>query len=229
MKVNALPEESRALLKRIVEAQAYRQLVLANIRGRALAYVWDLEEKIALVGELGNGLERLRAVRALYNELRHGNVVSVIRQKMEGIPYPSTRLELGVCLHLCELASRIAAETYAESSCDELAAIAAARLASERDDESGDALFIEYCAEPEHRPQAQQYLNRWLAICLASLGRPGTRGDERAVALGLRARTCGAVAEEYLDRLRPFLERCELVFPDRTALGIELPPSFGAR
>jgi len=229
MKAAELNEETRALLKRIVEANAYRELMLANIRGRALSFVWELEEKIELARELTGGLERLRAVRSLYRELRHGSVVSAIRAKMERIPYPATRLELGVCLHLCELAIRLAAETYAQSVCDELAAIAAERRsAGTAEGGDGDSLFVEYCAEPQHRPQAQQYFDRWLAICLSSLGRPGTKGDERAVALGLRRRSCEAIASEFLERLEPLRGRCGLEVSGGGALGVVLPPAFRA-
>ncbi len=232
VKVTQLDEETRGLLKKIVEGYAYRQLTLANIRGHALTFVFDLDQKIALADALSAGLEELRAVRSLYHTLRPelssgGGVISAIRAKMERIPYPATRVELAVCLRLWTLAHEVAAAAYENSSCDELAAIARnhARYLAPADDQ----LVTEYCADPNLRPQAQAYFDGWLSTTLVALGRPNSRGDRRAVELRLRERGIVAIAEDYLRRLTPIRERWHLELPAASRLGIELPPSFAAR
>lgn len=227
MRAKQLDEEARALLKKIVEGYAYRQLMLANIRGHALTFVFDLEEKIALADALRAGLEELRAVRKLYRELRLQGVLSAIRGKMERIPYPSSRVDLAICLRLWTLAHDIAAEAYAESVCDELAEIARghSRFVTPSDDE----LVSDYCSDPHRRPQAQAYFDAWLSTTLVALGRPGSRGDRRAVELQLRRRGAVEIAEDYLGRLDPIRISWSLAWPDPGKLGIELPPSFAAK
>ena len=195
MKALQLDEETRALLKKIVEGYAYRQLTLANIRGHALTFVFDLEEKIALADALRAGLEELRAVRSLYRELRQEGVIPAIRAKMERIPYPSSRVELAICLRLWTLAHEVAAGAYEDSICDELAQIA--RGHSQFVVPSDDALVNDYCSDPNLRPQGQAYFDAWLSTTLVALGRPGSRGDRRAVELKLRQRSITTITEEF--------------------------------
>lgn len=226
MEARQLSEEARGLLRRIVEGHAYRRLMLANIRGHALKYVYDLEEKIALASALQQGLEELRPARALYREIRTGSVVSAIRTKMDTVPYPGSQVELACCLRLCELVTDIVDACYESSVCDELAVIARARRGrAERVPPIEQDPFVAYCQDPDARPSAQEHWQRWLGVTLRAIGRPGTRGDRRAVELGLRDRGAAEIATSYLERLEPFRQRCGLPAADAAALGVELPPT----
>jgi len=218
-------EESRGLLRKIVEGHAYRQLMLANIRGHGIKYLPELDHKLASVRRLVDVLPLVQGVIDLYAEIDGGDVVSAVRDRMERIPYPTSRLELAVCLFLCMRAERHALEAYVDCRVSSaLAELSRARLAVVvTDDLPRDPVFVEYCAEPANRPHAQQMLNRWLALCLVALGRPGSPGDARAVELGLRTRRVSDIAAEFLAGLGPFLEATGLVVPDADALGVELP------
>lgn len=220
-------EESRALLRKIVEGQAWRQLMLANIRGHGIKYLPELEHKLASVERLAHVLPLMRGVAALYAEIDGGDVVSAVRDRMERLPYPGSRLELAVCLFLCMRAERHALMSYADCSVSSaLVELTRARLADvSSEDLPRDPIFVDYCAEPANRPHAQQMLNRWLALCLVALGRPGSHGDRRAVELGLRSRRAAEIAEEFLSGLAPFLAATGLVVPDADSLGVELPPA----
>ena len=218
-------EESRGLLRKIVEGHAYRQLMLANIRGHGIKYLPELDHKLASVRRLVDVLPLVQGVIDLYAEIDGGDVVSAVRDRMERIPYPTSRLELAVCLFLCMRAERHALEAYVDCRVSSaLAELSRARLAVVvTDDLPRDPVFVEYCAEPANRPHAQQMLNRWLALCLVALGRPGSPGDARAVELGLRTRRVSDIAAEFLAGLGPFLEATGLVVHDADALGVELP------
>lgn len=220
-------EESRALLRKIVEGQAYRQLMLANIRGHGIKYLPELEQKLESVKRLAHVLPLFRGVAELYAEIDGGDVISAVRDRMERIPYPSSRLELAVCLFLCMRAERQALDSYADCRVSSaLVELTNARLSDvSTEDLPRDTVFVEYCAEPANRPHAQQMFNRWLALCLLALGRPGSHGDQRAVELGLRSRRVSDLAAEFLAGLEPFLESTGLVVPDGAALGVELPRS----
>jgi 1,2-phenylacetyl-CoA epoxidase catalytic subunit len=223
-------EESRGLLKRILEGQAYRQLTLCNIRGHGIKFLPEVADKSRVAQALLTSLEQFGELERLYRTLEFGDVVSAVRHKMERVPYPATRMELAVCLFLCERVSWHALDAYVESKVEEFAAIARLRHAELRPLEAPeDPAFAEFCADETNRPLAQQLFNRWLSITLLSLGRPDSPGDARAVALKLRSRSIASIVGEYLAGLEPFLRSCGLVAPDGDTIGVELPKSRGGK
>jgi 1,2-phenylacetyl-CoA epoxidase catalytic subunit len=227
---SALNEEALALLRKIVEGQAYRQLMLANIRGHGIKFLGDLEAKIALAEQLELALRQFREVQRLYAQLCDADVVSAVRGKMERIPYPASRLELGLCLFLCQRVERAALLAYTDSASRDLAAVSLSRLeAAPFEELPQDPLFVEFCQEVSNRPHAQQLLNRWVTVALLSLGRPGSHGDARAVALKLRSRRVAEIVREFLAELQPFIARCHLALPDAAGLGLEFPAEPAAR
>ena len=224
MQTQPFDEETRGLLRKVIEGQAYRQLMLANIRGHGIKFVPEVEGKLEVVHALDGALRQFREVERLYFTLGFGDVVSAVRGKMERIPYPSTRLELAMCLFLCERVSWHALGAYAESVSRDIAAIALTRLEDPPPPELPlDRAFVEFSSEETNRPLAQQLFNRWLGVTLLSLGRPGSPGDARAVALRLRDRPVAKIVREYLAGLEPFMHACHLSMPDLAAIGVEVP------
>jgi 1,2-phenylacetyl-CoA epoxidase catalytic subunit len=224
MKTPPFDLESLALLKRIVEGQAYRQLMLAHIRGHGIRFLPDLENKVAMAKAVDTSLQQFRELVRLYRSLGFGDLLPAIRSKLERVPYPGSQVELGLCLFLCERANHIALQAYSQSTCKDLAAAALTRLEESKAGEMpDDPIFLEYCREAAHRPHAQQLLTNWLSITLLSLGRPNSPGDARAVALGLRSRPVADIAREFIAGLRPFLAASGLAFPSEKSLGVELP------
>ena len=229
MDIRSYDEETRGLLRKVIEGQAYRQLMLANIRGHGIKFLPEVEDKLRTASALEVSLRQFGEVQRLYEALGFGDVVSAVRHKMERVPYPSTRMELAVCLFLCERVSWHALGTYVDSQTKEFAAIARTRLTELRPlEQPEDSAFVEFCADETNRPLAQQLFNRWLGITLVSLGRPDSEGDARALRLELRSRPIAQIVREYLDGLAPFLARCALTLPDAGALGVELPVAKAA-
>ncbi len=223
-------EESRGLLKRILEGQAYRQLMLCNIRGHGIKFLPEVADKARVAQALLTSLEQFGELERLYRGFEFGDVVSAVRHKMERVPYPATRMELAVCLFLCERVSWHALGAYVDSKVEEFAAIARLRRAELRAlDAPDDPAFAEFCADETNRPLAQQLVNRWLSITLLSLGRPDSAGDARALALKLRSKSVATIVTEYLAGLAPFLRSCGLVAPEGDAIGVELPRVRGAK
>lgn len=216
-----LDEEPRTVLRRIIEAQAYRQLMAMNIRGHCLKYLTDLESKVRVAEELHFNLAILREVRALYAQYGWENLESAVRDRMERIPYPGSRLEFDVFRLVCGRALVIAMESYVDCSNKEFAAIARSWIEG-RPSDLEDAEFAEFCAEASNRPHAQQMFNRWFVIAVRSFGRPGTAGDLRAVELGLRSRTSQEMLATFIDDMRGLTERDGLELPDASEFGLEL-------
>lgn len=223
-------EETRGLFKRILEGQAYRQLMLSNIRGHGIKMLPEVADKTRVAAALLTSLQQFGELERLYRSQDFGDVVSAVRHKMERVPYPSTRMELAVCLFLCERVSWHALGAYVDSTVPEFAAFARARRAELRALEAPeDSAFAEFCADSTNRPLAQQLVNRWLSITLLSLGRPDSPGDARALELKLRSKSIAAIVGEYLAGLEPFLKSCGLVAPDGASIGVELPKSRARR
>jgi len=216
-----LDEEPRTYLRRIIEAQAYRQLMAMNIRGHCLKFLTDVESKIAVAEELQLNLAILREVRGLYREYGFEDVESAVRDRMTRIPYPASRLEFKVFRHVCGFALKVAMESYVDCSNRELAAIARSWVEGRRGDLE-DPEFIEFCGDESNRPHAQQMFNRWFAIAVRSFGRPGTLGDGRAVELGLRSKTAGEMLDEFVNAMDAFAARVGIELPEADEYGLEL-------
>ena len=88
---------------------------------------------------------------------------------------------------------------------------------------AGEELFKGFCAEPGNRHAAQQMFQRWMGLTIQALGRPGTPGDERSFALGLRRQRCADSVRQYVEELQPLMHACQLVLPSAAAMGVELP------
>ena len=146
-----------------------------------------------------------------------------VRDAMERIPYPYSRLDLAVCLALVGRAERLVASTYFESKCAGMAAIA--RRIHDLDRTGTRMLemqLADFCAELGNRATAQQFVNRWIAISLVAFGRPGTVGDQRSFALGLRSARVENLVERFLAEVEPWCASFGLALPDVNTLGIDL-------
>lgn len=219
-----LDEEERGLLRKILRAQAYRQIMAANIRGHGLKFLIDPEGRLGLVADMQHILSQVSRVQELYTELGGGDIRQEAAVRMERIPYPSTRFELATFLLTSDTAERIAMESYLDSKCEIFAAIALedvdyVRRATKR----SEVLFAEFAADPEQGPLVRQVLRRWLVICLLSLGRPGSAGDRRVIEVGLRRYSVAESVAEYLERLKPLIELAGLTEDDLRDAGLELP------
>ncbi len=225
-----IDEESKGLLRRIVERQAYRQMMIEKIRGHGLKFVPEIDAQILLAQDIVHSLRVMQQIELLYSDIGGDDLVTAVRDKMERIPYPASRLELAICLALCDRAERVAAESYVDSSSTEFAAIALSILAMDRTStRAGEELFKGFCGEPGNHHAAQQMFQRWLGITVQALGRPGTQGDERAFALGLRKQKCGDSLRQYFEELKPLLASCHLTLPSAAAMGVELPKELAGQ
>lgn len=230
MSAGGLDKEGRGLLRQIVEAQGYRQLMAGNIRGFGIQFLPDLEDKLRFTRGLEHTLVVMRELERIYRELDGGSLEEAARPHLDRIPYPESRLELAACLALTGRTERAAAASYLDCSHRGFAAVA--RTLAETQHavaEAEERLFVEYCAEPGHRPQAQQYRNRWFTLCLLSLGRPGTTRDRRAVELRLRSKRVDEVVRLFFADAESLRRACSLEPPLIDRLGVELPEDLRGR
>lgn len=218
-----LDEESKGLLRRIVERTAYRQLMAVNIRGHGMKYISGIEEKRALAIEMDSALQALRAIETLYASIGGTELTIVVRELMERVPYPYSMLELATCLLVVERTERLVLESYRTSRSREMAAIARDVLGADRPGTRAlESHLAQFCSEAGNRPAAQQFLNRWMAIAIVAFGRPGSPGDQRAVALGLRSQRVEDLVRRFQGELKPFVANIGLALPSPSSLGVEV-------
>jgi hypothetical protein len=211
-----IDEESRALLRRIVESLAWRQLAVINILGHGLKFVTELDVKLRVVGELDRALELFQSVRALYGELGWTDLESAVRDRAADVPFPESRLEFGVAYYVSGLAEEVAMQNFLECSHVPFAVIAKKHVeaAAQRPEPTR---FIEYCSEPANRPHGQELLDRWVFAARRSFGRTDSPHDARARALRLKSRGAADLDRIFCERLQPFLEQCSLALSARTS------------
>jgi 1,2-phenylacetyl-CoA epoxidase catalytic subunit len=206
---SVLDEEARAILRRIVESLAWRQLAVINILGHGLKFVTELDVKLRVVGELDRALELFQSVRALYGELGWTDLESAVRERAQDVPYPESRLEFGVAYYVSGLTEEVAMQSFVESAYAPFAAIAKKHVeaAAQRPEPTR---FLEYCSDPANRPHAQELLDRWVLAARRAFGRADSPHDAKALALGLKNRRSAELDRIFCQRLQPFLASCGL-------------------
>jgi 1,2-phenylacetyl-CoA epoxidase catalytic subunit len=205
-------EELRQLLRRIIESLAWRQIALINIIGHCLKYVTDLETKVRMATELGLSLRLFREVRELHGELGWEDLERAVRERVDRIPFPQSRLEFGVATYLFNLGEMVAMKSYIDSASPRFAAVARTYVEATQS-RPRPTRFVEFASDPANRPQAQQYLSRWLTIASQSFGRPDTMADRRSIELGLRSRGSAEMRDLYHAEVRAFVKECGLAVP----------------
>jgi 1,2-phenylacetyl-CoA epoxidase catalytic subunit len=219
-----LDEEAHGLLRRIVEANAWRQYMGANILGHCLKMVGDLEGKRSVLADIELCLDFYTELEVMYTKLGGANLDQAVRDRLLNVPMPSSRFELGLSRYMTDRAQRVALAAYVDSICLPFAELAKTHLA--RRPALGDAEFArmaEFCSSPANRPRAQQAFDQWLTLSLLALGRPDSQGDRRVLEMGLRRESSAVFIGQYLTEMGALAKAWGLVLPEHERLPLELP------
>ena len=210
--MTTLDEESKPLLRAIVERTARRQLASINILGHCLKFVGELDVKDVVASELDLSLRLFRQVHSLYQELGWTDLEDAVRDRLEEFPFPESRLEFGLAYYVTGLAEQVAMSAFVDSTCKEFAAIARSHVdaATRRPEPSR---FIAYCEDPGNRPHGQQFLDRWSEIGLRFFGTPDGTSDARIVEMGLRSKSTAEMTADFQSRLEPLIKATGLTLP----------------
>lgn len=219
-----LSEDALVLMRRIVEANAWRQALGVNILGHCTKMVGDYEGKRGVAEEMLVCLDFYDELRACYVELGGEDLDVAVRDRLMNVPMPESRFELALCRLLTDRAQRIALASFLTSRCKPFAALAKRHL--KRPAPVGDAereRMAAFCSEETNRPRAQQLLETWLGISLMALGRPGSAGDERAMDLGLRDSSSEQQMADFLGEVRDLVARWGLEMPHAERIAADVP------
>jgi 1,2-phenylacetyl-CoA epoxidase catalytic subunit len=222
-------DEYKDILASQIESLGYRALATSHAFSAAMPMAPSIVVKKALVEYVWEELKRFEAAAIMYAEVRPGeDLHNVVRPRLSEVPGPESWLEMTVIQFLFDRAGRLQLAESASSGHERFAKLAAAVAGEERmhemlGGEGGNALRNMLVTEPDDLAKAQTYFDRWLAISLRSFGRPGSARGQRAIALGLKSRDSADVVREYIAALEPIMSACDLKFPSREALGLDLP------
>jgi len=223
-------------LVRLIRSQGYRELAAATVFAEALHLVPGLAFKKKVVQHVNEEMEHFEVCCEIYAEIGAGDleqVASAILDEKKPIPRIESFLELGIAQFLYDRASAFQLREYENCSFDPYCRIVGKILEEEEGHESfGAEIMVEHSRDASSRARMQEIFNKWLAVSLRSFGRPGTPGNRYAIQMGLKTRDSAAVAQEYLDGLRPVMRLSGLVFPTREELrrlGVETASDIDLR
>jgi 1,2-phenylacetyl-CoA epoxidase catalytic subunit len=223
-------------LVRLIRSQGYRELAAATVFAEALHLVPTLRYKKKVVQHINEEIEHFEVCSDLYAQVGAGDLdaaCSALMRERNPIPRIESFLELGVAQFLYDRASAFQLREYENSSFDPYCRVVGKILEEEEGHESfGVEIMVEHSRDPVRRARMQELFNKWLAVSLRSFGRPGTPGNRYAIACGLKTRDSAAVAQDYIDGLRPTMRLCGLAFPardDLRRLGVETAPDIDLR
>ena len=230
MTQDELSSEPRELMRSILERKAYRLLLMSSIQGHAVQLLASVSEKRRFAKALDRSLSVLGEVDVIHRELFAEDVVVAVRPRLEQVQFPSSRIEVAVCLVLTGRADRIAAEGYITCRHQGFAAVAR-RLIEEDPWEiaSEEQVLLQHCAAVDDKVALKAYWKRWMIEGLMTLGRPGTELDRQTVELSLRSKSAAEVDRQYLDAIEPLRIECNIEMPALNGLGIELPEDLRGR
>ncbi|HUB05775.1 MAG TPA: Phenylacetic acid catabolic protein [Myxococcales bacterium] len=215
--------EYRAMLLQLIESQAYRELMAAQLFGHALKHVPGVQNKMMIAEHLVEELEHYECTVFLYEGLG-GDVEAAIQSKLSRVPYAETWEELAMVQFLYDQAGFWHLREYEKCSYVPYRKIIGKILEEEAGHEGfGEKMLRQWCQTPANRARAQALFEKWLPISLYSFGRPGGKGNQAAMEMGLKSRDSGAVMQDFLNQLKPAMRACGLTFPPRERLDVELP------
>jgi ring-1,2-phenylacetyl-CoA epoxidase subunit PaaA len=216
-------KEYRAMLSQLIESQAYRELMAAQLFGHAMKHVPGVKNKMMISEHLTEELEHYECTVFLYEGLG-GDVEEAIKPKLARVPYADSWEELGMVQFLYDQAGFWHLKEYEKCSYVPYRKIVGKILEEEAGHEGfGEKMLREWCVEPANRVRAQALFDKWLPIALYSFGRPGTPGNKTAIELGLKSRDSGEVMQDFVNQLKPAMRACGLKFAPRERMDVELP------
>jgi 1,2-phenylacetyl-CoA epoxidase catalytic subunit len=216
----AYPTEPHA---RLLLGAAWRQRALGHAMGRALRRVPGGPVAWAVVERLRHALLASDAFLEACSAHGLADAETLVqgRVEQEPLPYVSSLAEAAVADVLYARAADLALEGLAASA--DAAVAGAARAAGPPPAAFGPGVLAELGAHEPNRACLQILVDRWSAVSVQVLGRPGAPGDDSLLRSGIKRASSADGARRWLRETAVLLEPLGLAIADAQRLGVELP------
>jgi 1,2-phenylacetyl-CoA epoxidase catalytic subunit len=217
--------EYRQMIVQLMESQAYRELAAAHMFGYGLRFVPDQWLRF-MVWHIREETEHYEAVAKMYREFTGQEVEPRVKERLAGkpVPFAESWFELAMAQFLYDRGGFWQLKEYDQCSFVPYRGVIQKIVAEEAGHQGlGEKIVVELCRSGEHDDVKQPLFEKWLRIGLLSFGRPGTPGNAFAIAHGIKKRDSGACMRDFVEDIREAVQLAGLRFPEKTALGIELP------
>jgi 1,2-phenylacetyl-CoA epoxidase catalytic subunit len=224
-----MDERMFAVVKQMMQSQAYRELAAAQMFGFGLQFVPSLRWLKFMTWHIREEMEHYEAVCKMYERLLGESVEPIVRERLAQKPIAFARswFELAMAQFLYDRGGFWQLREYEECSFLPYRETVKKIVKEEEGHQGlGERIVVELCRSGGHEEVKQGDFVKWLKLGLLSFGRPGTEGNSYAVGCGLKKHDSGEVMQLFIDDIKPAVKACGLVFPSAAELGLELPPSL---
>ena len=226
-------EQYRKMVLTLMDKQAGREVATAEVFGQCVIHAPTVEDKIRITRYQAEELKHFKLIARLMAELGVDMDAYVRTRQKAGSRFTGDEadqqvgdwIDATLFNFMIDRAATFQLTEYTKGSYLPLARANAKILAEEEGHKNfGEASLEQLCKDPELRVEIQRRFKKWFVGSMRIFGRPGTPGNQYCLKVGLKTRDSGDVAAAYLDSIRPVMARCDLTFPRREGLPIELPP-----
>jgi len=217
--------EYRDMILQLMESQAYRELAAAHMFGYGLRFVPDKWLRF-MVWHIREEAEHYEAVARMYQEFTGESVEPVVRERLRGKPVPMAEswIELAMAQFLYDRGGFWQLKEYEQCSFVPYRGVIQKIIKEEAGHQNlGETIVVEQCRSGAFDDVKQALFEKWLRIGLLSFGRPGTAGNQFAIANGIKRRDSGDCMKDFVADVRPAVKAAGLRFPEPAALAMELP------
>lgn len=221
-----LDERCYQTILQMMQSQAYRELLAAQLFGYGLQFVPELRWLKFMTWHIREEMEHYEDVAKMYADFTGESVEPLVHARLaqKPIEFATSWYELAMAQFLYDRGGLWQLREYEECSFLPYRKTVVKIIKEEKGHQSlGERIVVELSRSGQYEALKQSVFEKWLRQGLLSFGRPHTDGARYAVEMGLRKREPAFVMQDFINDIKPAVKACGLAFPSLAAIGIEAP------
>jgi len=224
-----MDERMFAVVKQMMESQAYRELAAAQMFGFGLQFVPSLRWLKFMTWHIREEMEHYETVVKMYERLIGESVEPIVQRRLGDRPIEFARswFELAMAQFLYDRGGFWQLQEYERCAFPAYREVIGKIIEEERGHQGlGEKIVVELCQSGRYDDIKQGLFERWLRLGLLSFGRPHSEGNRYAIEAGLKKRDSAEVMQDFVTDIKPAVRASGLTFPPAERLGMELPSTL---
>ncbi len=220
-----MDEKMIATLTQMMESQAYRELVAAQMFGYGLQFVPKLKWMKFITWHITEEMSHYEAVARMYETFTGESVEMRVAARLakRQLRFAQSWFELAMAQFLYDRGGYFQLRELSECAFVPYRSLVEKVLKEEAGHQAfGERLVVDLCKSGLFESVKQQHFETWFREGMLSFGRPDTEGDRYAVENGLKKRSAALVMQDFLNDIKPAVKTCGLRFPDPKAIGLDV-------